>query len=141
MPQTNDHKYDDIIHLPHHTSPTRPRMSRYDRAAQFSPFSALTGYDSVVRETARLTDRQIELDEDSLTLLNERLQMLSEALSDHPEASITFFEPDHQKSGGSYQTVSGRVRKIKVHEQLLILEDGTEIAFDRIYDIDSPLFD
>ena len=98
----NRHKYDDIINLPHHTSPTRPRMTMIDRAAQFSPFAALTGYDAAVKETARLTENRIELDEYEKSALNDRLQIVQERLSDTPVISIKYLVPDERKSGCAY---------------------------------------
>ena len=102
-------KYDDIINLPHHVSATRPRMSMIDRAAQFSPFAALTGYDAAIKETGRLTDRRIELTEDSRAAMDRKQQLLVENLADHPEVSVTYFVPDERKAGGAYITVTGRV--------------------------------
>ena len=86
--------YDEIIGLPHHVSKTRPQMPMSDRAAQFSPFAALTGYDAVVKETGRLTDEKIELDEETLTARNMRYQLLTDSLKDSPEVRITYFKPD-----------------------------------------------
>ena len=100
-------KYDDIIHLPHHVSATRPRMPMLDRAAQFSPFVALTGYEAAVRETARLTDQRVELDESAKAELDRKLRLLL-SLPGQPEASITYFRPDERKEGGAYETVTGR---------------------------------
>ena len=133
------HRYDDIIHLPHHVSPTRPRMSVADRAAQFSPFAALTGYDAAVKETARLTDEQIELDENSKTILNEKLQMILERLGEQIEVQITYFRPDSRKSGGAYVTATGVVKKIDTYERSVIMADGTKILIDRIYEIDGAV--
>ena len=133
------HRYDDIIHLPHHVSPTRPRMSVADRAAQFSPFAALTGYDAAVKETARLTDEQIELDENSKTILNEKLQMILERLGEQIEVQITYFRPDSRKSGGAYVTATGVVKKIDTYERSVMMADGTKILIDRIYEIDGAV--
>ena len=105
-------KYDEIINFPHHVSKTRPQMPMSDRAAQFSPFAALTGYDSAIRETGRLTDEKIDLDEESLNALNVRYQMLTDALEERPEVRITYFKPDERKAGGAYVTTAGAVRKI-----------------------------
>ena len=98
--------YDDIINLPHHTSASRPHMSAYDRAAQFSPFAALTGYDSAITETARLTDKRAELDEYSKAALNEKLCMIQDQTDEQPEVSITYFQPDNKKSGGAYMALN-----------------------------------
>lgn len=108
----NMHKYDDIINLPHYTSSKRPRMAMIDRAAQFSPFAALTGYDAAVKETARLTEDRVELDEYQKSALNDRLQIVQERLSDTPVISITYFVPDERKSGGAYCTENRCHQKI-----------------------------
>lgn len=136
-------KYDDIINLPHFVSKKYPQMSMSDRAAQFSPFAALTGYDAAIKETARLTDRRVELDEDVLDRLNERLYILRKVLDDgsvYPEVRITYFEKDLRKDGGKYITVSGRVRKIHEYRNVVIFEDGTEIPVHDISDIDGDIF-
>lgn len=129
------HPYDDILHLPHHVSAKRTQMPIADRAAQFSPFAALTGYDDAVKETARLTDEQIELDENSKTILNEKLEMILERLGERPSVQITYFRPDDRKAGGAYVAVTGIVRKVDAYERTVMLEDGTRILLDRIYDI------
>ncbi|MCD8005221.1 MAG: hypothetical protein LUE91_06155, partial [Oscillospiraceae bacterium] len=96
------HDYSDIINLPHHVSATRPHMSMHDRAAQFSPFAALTGYDAAVKETARLTDQRAELDDDMKEKLSERINLLQENLAAAPAVEITYFIPDERKEGGAY---------------------------------------
>lgn len=130
-------KYDDIIDLPHHVSETHPRMSLYDRAAQFSPFAALTGHEAAIRETARLTDRRLELDEDSRRILDEKLQLIQRWRREGKSIvlSVTYFQPDERKSGGSYVTVKGKVKKIKEYEKKLILEDDREISIENIIEI------
>ena len=135
----NDH-YNDIIDLPHHVSATRPRMSMIDRAAQFSPFAALTGYDAAIKETGRLTDRRIELTDDSRAPLDRKQQLLLDNLTDQPEVSVTYFVPDERKSGGAYVTATGRVKKVDDYQRLLILTDGTKIPLDEILDMESELF-
>lgn len=140
MTNDNNHKYDDIIDLPHHVSATRPRMSMIDRAAQFSPFAALTGYDAAIKETGRLTDRRIELSEDERIVLDRKQQILLDHICDRPEVTITYFVPDERKSGGAYVTVTGQVKKVDEFERLLILTDGTKIPLDDILDIGSELF-
>lgn len=140
MINTNNHQYDDIINLPHYVSPTRPRMSMINRAAQFSPFAALTGYDAAIKETGRLTDRRIELSEDSRAALDRKQQLLVECLADHPEVSVTYFIPDERKSGGAYVTVTGIVKKVDDYQRLLLLTDGTKIPLDDILDLESELF-
>lgn len=136
----DNHRYDDIINLPHHTSSKRPRMSMIDRAAQFSPFAALTGYDAAVKETARLTDRRIELDEYSKAALDERLRLIQEHLKEYPVVMITYFLPDERKDGGAYLSVTGTIKKIDTYEQHLIMTEGQIIPINEISQIDGALF-
>ena len=133
-------EYREIIDLPHHVSPTRPQMPMSDRAAQFAPFAALTGYDSVIKETGRLTDERIELDEEALTDLNMRYQLLVDALDEEPEVEITYFKPDERKSGGEYVTVTGTVKKVDDFERLIIMQDGTKIPMDDVLAVDWDFF-
>lgn len=133
-------KYDDIINLPHHVSSRRAPMTMIDRAAQFSPFAALTGYDAAIQETGRLTEGYIHLDESSKESLNERLQLIQESLDAHPEITVTYFQPDERKTGGAYVSVTGKVKKIDEYNQGIIMTDGTEIHFDYIYSITGELF-
>ena len=140
MTSENNHKYDDIIGLPHHVSATRPRMSMIDRAAQFSPFQALTGYGAAIQDTGRLTDRKIELSEDERILLDMKQQILLDNIRECPDVSITYFIPDERKAGGSYVTVTGNVKKIDDYQRLLILTDRAQIPLDEIVDIESELF-
>ena len=95
------YQYEDIINLPHHVSTTRPQMPMSDRAAQFSPFAALTGYDAAIKETGRLTDTKIELDDEELHNLNLKFQFLVEHLEDEPEVAVTYFKADERKAGGT----------------------------------------
>lgn len=132
--------YGDIIDRPHHVSGKRPQMSRLNRAAQFSPFAALTGYEDLVRESARTTGQKIELSEDDVNILNDKLRLLQENLTEHPQISVVYFVPDAFKSGGEYQEIVGRVQKIKPLEQILAMEDGTEIAFDDMISLSGELF-
>ncbi len=127
--------YEDIINLPHPTSKTHPRMSLAERAAQFSPFAALTGYDSVIAETARLTDERIELDENRRQELDAALQDLSSRLGERPEVLITYFKKDSHKEGGEYLDISGRLKKIDSISRALTLEDGTIIPINDIYSL------
>lgn len=124
--------YEDIIHLPHPTSKRHPRMTMINRAAQFSPFAALTGYDDAVKETARLTTSRIELDEYEKAELDGRLQMLREDIGNDKEVAFTYFVPDERKEGGSYVTVIGCVKKMDDYERQIILKDGRKIPFDEI---------
>lgn len=130
----NVHEYDDIINLPHHQSSTRPHMTNHDRAAQFSPFAALTGHEDAVRETARLTEGKIQLDEDAKVDLDEKLHFLLES-GDRQQATITYFEPDNKKAGGAYLSVTGRVKNMNGLKRTVTMEDGTEIPIDDILDI------
>lgn len=133
-------QYDDIINLPHHSSTSRPRMSAHDRAAQFSPFAALTGYDSAIKETARLTDTRVELDEYSKADLNEKLCIIQDQIDQQPEVSITYFQADIMKSGGAYITVTGCVKKIDEYKHAVVMLDATKIMIDDIFEIDGELF-
>lgn len=131
------HKYDDIINLPRPVSKKRSPMSNYDRAAQFSAFAALTGYDAVIEETARLTDTQIELDEGGKALLDEQLQAIRERLSENPEVKLRVFCPDSRKQGGAYKEITGHVKKIDPVSRILVLTEGNVIPIDRIYGMES----
>ena len=133
--------YDDIIDLPHHVSETHPPMSRADRAAQFSPFAALTGYDAAVRESARVTEQRIELDEGVKAELNARLNCILEHLPEHPQVSITYFVPDEKKSGGAYRTVTGAVRKLDGFAKTLTLVDGTVVPVEEMVHVEGNLFE
>lgn len=138
--QDNNHKYDDIINLPHHVSTKRPQMSMIDRAAQFSPFAALTGYDAAIKETGRLTDERIDMDESSLERLNRKFQLLVERMDEQPEVTFTYFKPDDLKAGGAYVTVTGSVKKVDFYERILILRNGVNIPMDEVYTIEGDIF-
>ena len=135
-------KYDDIIHYPHHVSEKHPRMSLYDRAAQFSPFAALTGHEAAIRETARLTQSRVQLDEDSRSVLDEKLHLLRgwAGKQGGPVLSITYFQPDGKKSGGKYITAEGKVKKIKEYEKVIVLEDDREIPMREIIEMTGEVF-
>lgn len=132
--------YDDIINLPHHTSSSRPHMSAHDRAAQFSPFAALTGYDSAIIETARLTDTRTELDEYCKADLNERLSIIQEQIDEHIEVSITYFQADSKKSGGAYIAAIGCVKKIDAYQRIVVMQDDTIVPIEDIIKIEGELF-
>ncbi|MDD4495467.1 MAG: hypothetical protein PHV32_14200 [Eubacteriales bacterium] len=134
-------EYDDIINLPHHVSTTRPHMKAIDRAAQFSPFAALTGYDAAVKETARLTDERIELSEDMKTVLSDRLQIIADRMKEQPEIAIIYFQPDAKKNGGAYITAISAVKKIDEYERIVVMTDGTAIPIDEIISIDGQIFE
>lgn len=129
-------RYDDIIQRPRAMSRRHSPMSNYDRAAQFSPFAALTGYDAVIAESGRLTDAQAELDEGGKALLDEKLQWLRDRLAERPEAEFLVFRPDSRKQGGAYETIRGRVKKIDPVARVLVLAGGEIIPIDRIYGIE-----
>ena len=132
--------YEDIINLPHHISPTRQQMPMSDRAAQFSPFAALTGYDAAIKETGRLTDERIELDEEALTALDMKYQLLIDAFDDAPEVTITYFQPDERKAGGKYITATGAVKKVDDFERRITTQNGSKIPMDDVLSIDGELF-
>ena len=128
-------KYDDIIDLPHHESKKHPKMSLEARSAQFAPFAALTGYDETIRETARQTDKRIEIDEELKRILNEKLQLIKKEIYKRPKIIVTYFVPDSKKEGGKYITVTGNVIKIDEYKKKMILENNIEISILEIIDI------
>lgn len=132
--------YEDIWDLPRPISKTHAPMSLMDRAAQFSPFAALTGYDAAVAETARLTQQPLELDVDAMAEINEKLLFLRAHISQSPQVTVTYFVPDNRKAGGAYVTVTGAVRKLDSLSHYLLLNDGTRIFFGDILAMESPLF-
>ena len=127
--------YDDIINLPHHVSPNRPRMSNYDRAAQFSPFAALKGYDDEIDEAARLTDEKWDVDSERITDVNEKLLLLRDTVKQRPSVTITYFVADSKKQGGAYLTTQSHLKKISQYDRTLTLDNGLVIRFDDIYSI------
>lgn len=128
--------YDDIIDLPHHVSQKHPQMSMLNRAAQFSPFAALTGYDAAIRESARRTERKIELGEDAKAELSEKLRYLRDIEAEHPVAAFTYFVPDDHKEGGKYITLTAQVKRIDEFGQVILLMDGSSIPIDAVFEID-----
>jgi hypothetical protein len=132
--------YDDILHLPRHVSATHPPMPIENRAAQFSPFAALTGYDAAISETARLTDQQIALDEHALAELDRKLRVLADRIGERPQVTVTHFQPDEHKAGGMSVAASGSLKKIDDHARALVFTDGTRIAIEDVIEIESPLF-
>lgn len=135
-----EHNYDDIINLSHHVSNKHPTMSLYARSAQFAPFSALTGYEEAIRETARETNERIELDDELKSILDSKLQILAENIKNKPEVSFTYFVPDIKKTGGTYRTVTGIVRKINTYNQSVCFVDNTEIPINDIIEISGEIF-
>lgn len=134
------HRYDNIITLPRHRSLRHSPMSNFDRAAQFAPFAALTGYDAVIAESARLTDVQIELDEGGKALLDEKLQIIREHLTEKPLVTLRVFCPDRYKSGGAYEIIQSHIKKIDPVARVLVLTEGDIVPIDRIYGIDCCQF-
>lgn len=133
-------KYDDIIDLPHKKSATRPQLTMAHRAAQFSPFAALTGHGDAIKETARLTEKKIDLQQDCKERLNERLQLIREQLNAESEVTITYFLADDKKDGGMYVEAIGIVKKIDGYAKTVLLHDGTRIPMDDIVDIEGGFF-
>lgn len=129
-------QYEDIINLPHYVSKTRPQMSMVERAAQFSPFAALTGYDVAIKETGRLTGEKIELGDEEKDLLNRKQKFLTSILHDRPEITVTYFVPDERKSGGAYVTVTGNLRRIDDVERFLVMTNGQKVPLDDILDME-----
>lgn len=132
--------YEDIVNLPPYISKKHPQPSMMDRAARFAPFAAITGYEEMVLEEARVTEERVDLDEGALLLLNEKLNMIREFLDEEPEVTITYFEPDKKKSGGAYISITGTVKRIDEYEHLVILTDGKKIRIEDIYALESDLF-
>ena len=147
MMDVEKNPYADIIHLPHHKAPNRPHMSLYDRAAQFSPFAALTGFDGVIAETARLTDRKVELSESEKILLDQKLTLIDDVIQDkhHPEITVVYFVPDYLKEGGEYEEYTGQVRKIDPIERTVVFlaangrSAGKKVLIDDVMEIHGKL--
>lgn len=133
-------KYNDILHLPHPTSAKHPRMPISDRAAIFSPFAALTGHGNAIRETARLTDQRIELDEDTRAELDLKQQILADKIDERPEVSVVWFRPDEKKDGGKYVTTTGQLKKVDDIVRTLRFADGTTIPLDDVLELRSDCF-
>ena len=133
--------YEDIVNLPPHISKKRPQPTMLERAARFAPFAAITGYEEMVLEEARVTEERIELDEGTLAMLNEKLNIIHDSLDSEPVIQITYFEPDKKKSGGAYISVTGMVKRIDEYERLVIMSDGKKIRIDEIFGLEGKLFD
>lgn len=132
--------YEDIVNLPPHISKKHPQPTMIDRAARFAPFAAITGYEEMVLEEARITEERIDLDEGTLSILNEKPNMIQEFIDEEPEVTITYFEPDKKKSGGAYIDITGTVKRIDEYEHLVIMTDGKKIRIEDIYGLESDLF-
>ena len=132
----DSHQYDDIITLPHHVSERHPHMPLIDRAAQFSPFAALTGYEAAIVETARPTETKRELSEEQKQIISSQLYDLQNCISSAPCITVVFFQQDERKSGGTYRTVSGPVKKVNDYLGVLEMADGLSIPFQDILSLD-----
>lgn len=127
--------YDDIINLPHHESKVHPKMTLYNRSAQFAPFAALTGYDDAIVETTRLTDKRINIDESLKEVINSKLQKIESMINEHPLIEVTYFIKDKRKDGGSYTTISGNVKRIDTDNNLIILTNKSKIPISEIINV------
>lgn len=136
----NKFPYEDIINLPPHISAKHPQPTMEERAARFSPFAAITGYEEMVLEEARVTEKRIELSDDTKQRLNEKLTMISDFIDDRPTLKFTYFVPDKKKDGGAYIDIIGIVKRMDEYEKQVILTNGTIISINDIYDIDGDLF-
>lgn len=134
------HPYEDILSVPRPTTHVHPPMSRQDRAAQFAPFAALTGHDAAIRETARTTQARRQLSEDEKLILDRKQQFLLEQVHQHPQVTVTYFQPDTRKVGGTYQVFTGHVRALDTFRRLFRTMEGRDIPVDDIMDLESPLF-
>lgn len=132
--------YEDIINIPRHISKTRPEPSIADRAARFSPFAAISGYEDMVREAARLTEERVEITDATKEQLNEKLNMIAEHLNEEHEVTITYFEPDKKKSGGAYISTTGVVKRIDELKRIVVMKNNKKIRIDDIYTLDSDIF-
>lgn len=132
--------YEDIVNLPRHISKIHPQATMADRAARFSPFAAISGYDDMVKEAARVTEERIDITDATKELLNEKLNMIIEFLDEEPEVTITYFEPDKKKDGGAYMSITGIVKRIDEYERIVLMIDEKKIKIDEIYAIESDLF-
>jgi Txe/YoeB family toxin of Txe-Axe toxin-antitoxin module len=132
--------YEDIVNLPRHISKVHPQATMADRAARFSPFAAISGYEDMVKEAARVTEERIDITDATKELLNEKLNMIIEFLDEEPEVTITYFEPDKKKDGGAYISITGTVKRIDEYERIVLMSDDKKIRIDEIYAIESDLF-
>lgn len=132
--------YEDIIGLPRPISKKHPQPPLEERAVRFAPFAAITGYEDMVLEEARITEEKIELDECALILLDKKLNIIQKHLSQSPEITVTYFVPDKKKTGGAYHTITGIVKRIDPYQKILILQNDEKIQIEKIYDLKSDLF-
>lgn len=133
-------KYDSIINLPHHVSNKHSRMTLEERSAQFAPFAALTGYDGQIKEKARLTNERIEIDEEIKAILDTKIQIITEKISNNSKVEITYFVPDGKKAGGEYVSVIDTVKKIDNYNRCIVMKNDIKIPIDEIIDINGEMF-
>lgn len=127
-----ENPYADIMELPHHVAKDRKHMSNYDRAAQFAPFAALTGYDDAVTEEARFTDALPALDDEQKSIIDRRLRRIRETIAEHPTVRLTVFVPDPRKNGGAYEEICAPAVKLDEYSRTIILEGGRQVPIDLI---------
>lgn len=132
--------YEDIVNIPRHISKVHPQATMADRAARFSPFAAISGYEDMVKEAARVTEERIDITDATKELLNEKLNMIIEFLDEAPVVTITYFEPDKKKDGGAYISITGTVKRIDEYERIVLMSDDKKIRIEEIYAIESDLF-
>ena len=132
--------YDDIIDRPHHVSERHPQLSKASYAAQFSPFAALTGYDGIVSEAARLTDERVELGETEMSILSAKLQIIGDHIKEQPEVELTYFKKDKKKTGGAYLQKIACIKRIDDVERIIYFTDGTNLPIDDITDMRGEIF-
>ena len=136
----NDYKYKDIINLPHHVSKKHPQLSKASYAAQFSPFAALTVYEGIISETARITDERVELGDKENDILNAKLQVIGDHIKEYPEIKVTYFVKDKKKSGGAYLQRNASIKRIDDVERIMYFTDGTNLPIDDITDMQGEIF-
>ena len=132
--------YEDIVNIPRHISKVHPQATMADRAARFSPFAAISGYEDMVKEAARVTEERIDITDATKELLNEKLNMIIEFLDEAPVVTIIYFEPDKKKDGGAYISITGTVKRIDEYERIVLMSDDKKIRIEEIYAIESDLF-
>ena len=134
-------KYDDLLNRPHHVSKTRKQMSQYDRAAQFAPFAALTGYGEAINETGRIVEKRKTLTEEEQDIISSRLFQINERIKEKIEVTVIHFVADKKKDGGCYKSKKGIIKKVDDYEQRVVFEDKTKIKFEDMLSISSEIFD
>lgn len=128
-------EYNDIINLPHYVSKKHPQMSEEARSAQFAPFAALSGYEDAIKETAKLTDNKIELSDEMINIINDKLLFIEKNIQDKPLITITYFVPDKRKNGGEYISVTNSIKQIDLINNIIILTNKKKICINNIIGI------